>query len=94
MARTKTSDKSVTIKLAIARRLAALRSELYGEHGGRAMATGLGIPIRTWYHYERGVTVPAETILKLIEITSVEPLWLLHGTEPKFRQRRRSPPRQ
>ena len=50
------------------------------------MARRLGIPVRTWYNYEAGVTVPAEVILKIIELTSVEPIWLLHGKGPKFRQ--------
>jgi hypothetical protein len=49
------------------------------------MARRLGIPVRTWYNYEGGVTVPAEVILKIIELTSVEAGWLLHGEEPKFR---------
>ena len=50
------------------------------------MARRLGIPVRTWYNYEAGVTVPAEVILKIIELTSIEPSWLLHGKGPKFRQ--------
>jgi hypothetical protein len=49
------------------------------------MARRLGIPVRTWYNYEGGVTVPAEVILKIIELTSIEAGWLLHGEEPKFR---------
>jgi hypothetical protein len=49
------------------------------------MARRLGIPVRTWYNYEGGVTVPAEVILKIIELTSVEAVWLLHGEGPKFR---------
>jgi hypothetical protein len=50
------------------------------------MARRLGIPVRTWYNYEGGVTVPAEVVLRIIELTSVEPVWLLHGRGPKFRQ--------
>lgn len=49
------------------------------------MARKLGIPIRTWYNYESGVTVPAEVLLKFMELTAVEPLWLLHGRGTKFR---------
>ena len=51
----------------------------------RRWLVGLGIPVRTWYNYEGGVTVPAEVILKIIELTAVEAGWLLHGEEPKFR---------
>jgi hypothetical protein len=86
MASLKSPYTSVTLKLTIAERLADLRFELYGDRGGTEMARRLGIPGRTWYNYERGVTVPAETILKVIELTAVEPLWLLRGLEPKFRR--------
>jgi phage repressor protein C with HTH and peptisase S24 domain len=73
MARRKTLPESVRAKLALAERLTVLRSER------------LGIPVRTWYNYEGGVTVPAEVVLKIIELTAVEASWLLHGEGPKFR---------
>src|SRR3954463_14355437 len=85
MARRKTLPDSVQAKFALAERLCSLRSELYGERGGSEMARRLGLPIRTWYNYESGVTVPAEVMLRFVELTSVEPLWLLHGKGPKFR---------
>jgi len=88
MARRKTLPESVRAKLALAERLAQLRSELYGDRGGPEMARRLSIPVRTWYNYEGGVTVPAEVILKIIELTSVEAVWLLHGEGPKFRSSR------
>ena len=81
MARRKTLPESVRAKLALAERLAALRSELFGDRGGPEMARRLGIPVRTWYNYEGGVTVPAEVILKIIELTAVEAGWLLHGKD-------------
>ena len=89
MARRKTLPDSLRAKLALAERLAALRLELFGERGGPEMARRLGIPVRTWYNYEGGVTVPAEVVLKIIELTAVEPVWLLHGKGPKFRQQQR-----
>jgi hypothetical protein len=85
MARRKTLPESVRAKLELAERLGNLRSELFGDRGGPEMARRLNIPVRTWYNYEGGVTVPAEVILKIIELTSVEPIWLLHGRGPKFR---------
>jgi len=88
MARRKTLPESVRAKLQLAERLTALRSELFGERGGPEMARRLGIPVRTWYNYEGGVTVPAEVVLKIIELTSVEAGWLLHGEGPKFRHGR------
>ena len=88
MARRKTLPESVRTKLDLAERLATLRLELYGERGGPEMARQLGIPVRTWYNYEGGVTVPAEVILRIIELTSVEPGWLLRGEGPKLRSPR------
>src|SRR5213593_3663621 len=85
MARRKTLPDSVQAKFSLAERLRSLRAELYGERGGPELARRLGLPIRTWYNYESGVTVPAEVVLKIIELTSVEPIWLLHGHGPKFR---------
>ena len=85
MARRKTLPESVRAKMALAERLGVLRLELFGDRGGPEMARRLGIPVRTWYNYEGGVTVPAEVVLKIIELTSVEPSWLLSGKGPKFR---------
>lgn len=85
MARRKTLPDSVRAKYALAERLSALRGELFGERGGPELARQLGLPVRTWYNYESGVTVPAEVILKIIELTAVEPMWLLHGKGPKYR---------
>ena len=85
MARRKTLPESLRAKLTLAERLSSLRLELFGDRGGPEMARRLGIPVRTWYNYEGGGTVPAEVVLKIIELTSVEPTWLLHGKGPKFR---------
>src|ERR1700757_2882296 len=85
MARRKTLPDLVKTKYSLAERLSRLRAELFGDRGGPELARQLGLPVRTWYNYEAGVTVPAEVILKLIELTSVEPMWLLHGKGPKFR---------
>ena len=89
MARRKTLPESLRAKLALAERLSSLRLELFGDRGGPEMARRLKIPVRTWYNYEGGVTVPAEVVLRIIELTSVEPVWLLHGKGPKFRQQPR-----
>jgi hypothetical protein len=86
MARRKTLPESVRAKQTLSERLAALRAEIFGDRGGPELARRLGLPIRTWYNYEAGVTVPAEVILKIIELTAVEPMWLLHGRSPKYRR--------
>ena len=50
------------------------------------MADSLGIPLKTWLHYESGVVMPGRIVLKLIVETSVNPRWLLSGEGPKFRR--------
>lgn len=50
------------------------------------MARRLDVPVRTWYNYESGVTVPAEVLLRFMELTEVETAWLLRGEGPIYRQ--------
>lgn len=85
MARRKNQPESVRVKCHLSERLRAIRTELFGERGGSEMARRLELPVRTWYNYEGGVTVPAEVLLRFVELTSVEPMWLLHGKGPKYR---------
>ena len=85
MARRKNKPEAVQEKNVLAERLRAIRVELFGERGGSEMARRLALPVRTWYNYESGVTVPAEIMLRFMELTSVEPMWLLHGKGPRYR---------
>ena len=78
------SDKDRS-KAAIAGRLRLIRSETFGEYGGPELADQLGIPFRTWLNYESGVMIPGEVLLRFLEITDTEPLWLLDGEGPKYR---------
>ncbi len=72
-------------KAAIAGRLRLIRSEIFGEHGGPEFADQLGLPFRTWFNYETGVTLPGEVLLKFLVITGTEPLWLLCDEGPRYR---------
>jgi transcriptional regulator with XRE-family HTH domain len=72
-------------KAAIAGRMRLIRSEIFGEHGGPELADRLGLPFRTWLNYESGVTIPGEVLLRFLEITGAEPLWLLCGEEQRYR---------
>jgi hypothetical protein len=58
--------------------MTALRKDMFGERGRAKMARRLGLPVRTWYNYEEGTVIPAEVVLRVIELTSVEPEWLLY----------------
>ena len=70
----------------LAERLRVVRMELYGENGGPVLAALLSIPQGTWSDYEIGVTIPAEILLALLELTRAEPSWLLSGSGLKYRQ--------
>ena len=63
----------------LAVRLREVRVEMFGDHGGPVMAEALGLPIRTWDHYESGVIIPGLVLLRFIEITGADPHWLLTG---------------
>jgi hypothetical protein len=66
-------------QVALAGRVREVRRELYGESGAPMLAEALGLPTRTWLNYEVGVTIPAEVILRFIEVTGADPHWLLTG---------------
>ncbi len=85
MARKKIAPENKYARTLLSKRLKEIRVELFGEHGGAELARLLGVPARTWYNYEMGVTVPAEVILRFIEHTSAEPMWLLRGQGEKYR---------
>lgn len=84
MARRRRAPDAIRTKWQLADRLRTIRVEQFGEHGLATFAQLLDVPVRTWYSYEAGVTVPAEVLLKFVQLTSVEPGWLLHGREPKY----------
>jgi hypothetical protein len=71
----------------LAHRLRAVRLDRYGDHGGPLLAEELGIPARSWVRYESGVRIPGLVLLRFIEVTDVEPHWLLTGEGRKYRDR-------
>jgi hypothetical protein len=76
----------VFIKAAIARRLREIREELFGDHGGPELARRLELPARTWYGYEAGSTLPADVLLRFVELTWANPMFVLAGTGSKYRR--------
>jgi hypothetical protein len=80
------------VKSAVAHRVRLIREDLYGAHGGPALAQALRLPFRTWYHYERGITIPAQVMLRFIELTEANPHWLLTGQGERYRDARDEPP--
>jgi hypothetical protein len=51
---------------------------MYGEYA-QFLADALEIRVETWLNYESGVTMPAQVVLKLIDVARVNPHWLLTG---------------
>jgi hypothetical protein len=70
---------------ALANRLREVRLELYGEDGAPTLAEALGISARTWVRYESGITIPSVVLLRFLEVTAVEPQWLLTGAGQRYR---------
>lgn len=79
----KSSDWLV-LKSNLARRVREVREELYGAHGGPLLAEALGLPYRTWINYEGGCTIPAQAILRFIDVTAAHPHWLLTGEGNRY----------
>jgi hypothetical protein len=69
----------LSVKSALAERVRERRLELYGKHGGPLLAEALDLPFRTWHNYENGCTIPAQVILRFIQLTRTDPHWLLTG---------------
>ncbi len=84
MARRKTPSERVKVNASLSQRLREIRQELFGDHGGPELARRLGLPARTWYNYETGVTVPAEVLLNFIDQTGASSRYLFTGEGPRY----------
>ena len=77
-------DMNRQVHASLSRRVREVREDLYGLHGAQFLADALELPLRTWVNYERGVTIPAGVILRLVVATGVNSRWLLDGRGPKY----------
>jgi hypothetical protein len=68
----------------LALRVREILCEVFGEHGAPLLAKAIGLPVRTWLNYEEGVTMPAQVVLRFIDVTDASPLWLLDGRGQKY----------
>jgi hypothetical protein len=84
MVRKKTTPRTEHARTILARRLKEVRKDLFGDKGIAELARAVAVPARTWYNYERGVTVPAEVLLRFIATTGVEPRWPHDGLGEKY----------
>jgi hypothetical protein len=72
------------LEAALAERLREIRSDCCGEHGTDFVARAIGAPPQTWQNYEASAVIPGVAILKFIDLTTVNPHWLLTGHGPKY----------
>ncbi|SIO55522.1 hypothetical protein SAMN05444166_5105 [Singulisphaera sp. GP187] len=76
-------------------RLRAVRIEVFGDHGIGIIGARLGVVPTTWQNYEEiGEAMPAQILLRFIELTGVDPLWLMRGEGMKYRRGRRGSDRE
>ena len=71
-------------RASLSRSVREIRLELYGEAGAPALAARLELPPGTWRNFEAGVTMPAEVLLRFIEVTGADPHWLLTGQGERY----------
>jgi hypothetical protein len=74
------------IRIGVAARIRAIRIEQFGAHGGPLLAESLNLPHREWLSYENGAMIPGQILLRFLEITDVQPHWLLTGEGERYRQ--------
>lgn len=83
MPRQKNVPDVVSRKMELAQRLKQIRLELFGQRGGPELARRLNLPTRTWYNYEKGVTIPGEILLDFLLLTQVSLQRFLNGSDDK-----------
>lgn len=69
-------------RMDLARRIREIRLERFGDDV-EMLATALALPPRTWLEYEAGAELPAEVMLRFIELTGTSFEWLLTGQGPR-----------
>jgi hypothetical protein len=71
----------------LATRVREIRLEKFGDEGIASLSQALNVAARTWENFENGVMIPGWILLQFIEITAVEPHWLLTGKGDRYRVR-------
>jgi hypothetical protein len=69
----------------LADRIREIRLDQFGEHGIPALSKAMEIPARTWENFEAGVQMPGSAMLRFIEVSGVDPHWLLTGEGDRYR---------
>ncbi len=77
----------IASRRSLAGRLKTIRNDRFGETEADVlrMAEALGLPLATWRNFEEGVVMPAEVLIRLIEVTRVSSHWLLTGEGDRYK---------
>ncbi len=67
---------------ALSERLRRARIAHFGAEGVADLSRRLGVPERTWRNYETGVSLPADVVLRFMELTGVTARELLRDGSP------------
>ncbi len=78
--------KIQTFRRNLATRVRQVRAERFGrdEEGIHKLSESLGLPPQTWVNYEDGVTMPAEVLLRFIDLTGIDWRWLMTGEGERY----------
>jgi hypothetical protein len=79
-----TIDECRQERMQLSERLRTVRLERYGSVALAQLTREIGVGLNTWLGFEDGARMPANILLHFVELTRVEPLWLLHGLGPKY----------
>ena len=77
------------VRSCLGERMRLIREELYGVHGAPLLAAELRVSLRRWLEFETGHEIPAELLLRFIQVTDADPHWLLTGEGDCFRRGQR-----
>ncbi len=69
----------------LASRVREIRAEKFGADGVASLTQAMNVTAPTWEHFENGVMIPGWILLQFIELTGVEPHWLLTGKGERYR---------
>jgi len=78
-------ESCAAFKHSLAHRLRYVRCERFGEEGVQECAALLKVSLRTWASCEACGAISGGLLLRFIEVTQVEPSWLLRGLGPCYR---------
>ena len=77
--------KNENLQNSPAARIRWLREKHFPGHGGKTQfARGLGIRLTSYVRYEQDVVPGSDIVVKMMDLTRVNPRWLINGSGPRY----------